>query len=238
MDGDKDNKAAAGEFLCEAKNIIECRSEAVRPAGRSGPLIAMLPVLVSQTRIHADIESKIRLPKPALDICRCQRDVYITQCRLFNTGNATYGKIFTDGYLDERIEYVEAYNTDHPDTRGLLRFFTARIPFQCAARIEYSTPPVLKSKHGFLPVEIFSPGAGCLDPQNASEALHLRVGHHEKLLFEPMDVMLQEISRVKGRRASGVITGREESFDEFTEQLSIAITFALMQKQMIFIPRY
>jgi len=49
------------EFKVETRTITEVQSEPIYPTGRCGPVLARIPVVISQSKVHIDIESRFVL---------------------------------------------------------------------------------------------------------------------------------------------------------------------------------
>jgi len=64
--------------------------------------------------IQVDVESVIQLEEPALEIKRVKKNLFITQCKLIDTGfdyeckGKRTGKLFLSGYVRKNIEYATA----------------------------------------------------------------------------------------------------------------------------------
>ncbi len=212
----------ATEKFCEARTIVESQSESIRPLGRNGPFIASIPIVISQTKLHINVETKVSLERPAIAIRNCKRDVYISHCKLLDLGNKRYGKIYINGYIRENIEYATEECIKNQEVHGNLRYITVKIPFDCTARIDYFTPPTIEVSNRFIPVDLVgvhrdSHDAYCV---NTSEKLFCDLGK--------VDILEANITEER----------IAHSINTLNEQIIIFITFTLLQNQMVNIPRY
>jgi len=66
----------------ESKTIAEVQSESIMPSGRYGPLVARIPVIISQSKVHVSVNSEICLDHKVIDIRNCTRSVFLTHCTL------------------------------------------------------------------------------------------------------------------------------------------------------------
>ncbi len=211
----------ATEKFCETRTIVESQSESVRPLGRNGPFIASIPIVISQTKLHINIETKVNLEQPVISIRNCERDVYISHCKLLDLGNKRYGKIYMNGYIRENIEYTTEDSVKNQEVHGHLRYITVKIPFDCAARVDYFTPPTIEVSNRFIPVDLVgvnrdSGNAYCV---NTSEKLYCDLGK----------VNILEVNITEDQS--------DNSLNTLNEQMMIFITFTLLQNQMVNIPR-
>lgn len=147
------------EFKVETRTITEVQSEPVYPTGRCGPVLARIPVVVSQSKVHIGIESKVCFDHSVLEIYSNSRKVYLTQCKLLNTGNKRYGKIYLNGYVSENIAYATYCLKDREygnkkNTSADVLYKALKVPFECVTKIEYCTFPVFKTSNGFITVAL------------------------------------------------------------------------------------
>ncbi|MFD3155992.1 CsxC family protein [Haloimpatiens sp. FM7330] len=124
-----------------AKTLPVCESDDITPKGIDGPLVAKIPVVLSQTNIQIDVEAEIEFDTPYYEIKRIKKDVYLTQCKLipgagkFKKGVQVTGKVFLAGYVRKNIEYSTAPKC------GCIKDTTVDIPFQCVAEVEFDHAP-------------------------------------------------------------------------------------------------
>lgn len=242
MDRGSYTKNLNEEKFCESKTIAESQSETIKPVGRNGPFIVRMPVVISQSRVHIHIESRIKLDQPVADIRNCKRDVYLTGCKLLDTGNKRSGKIYLDGYIKESLEYAAIADVNEERIRGDVRHLTVKAPFECTAKVEYYLPPAIKGGTGLLSVELSESGRG------TEESFSARYGERaagqpcgikraERLYCEVEEVQVEEMDMVKTRTFFGKDGIDERMFDAVVEQLSVSITFTLLQNQLVNIPK-
>ncbi|HOM02604.1 MAG TPA: hypothetical protein PLH43_07245 [Acetivibrio sp.] len=220
------------EFKVETRTITEVQSEPIYPTGRCGPVLARIPVVVSQSRVHIDIESMVCFDHSVLDIYSHSRSIYLTQCKLLNMGNKRYGKIYLNGYVSENIAYA-AYglkDREYGNKKGTsadMLYKALKVPFECVTKIEYCTSPVFKTSNGFIPVAL-------PDKENSPENSYF-LG--ERLFCELDEASICESNVERKKRFSGV-NAKGDSFDTLTEYLILSITFTLLQWQQVRIPGY
>jgi len=107
------------EYTCKAgviksETLTECPNEFLTPKGFNGPFVGKIPVVLAEPVIQVDVESVIQLEEPALEIKRVKKNLFITQCKLIDTGfdyeckGKRTGKLFLSGYVRKNIEYATA----------------------------------------------------------------------------------------------------------------------------------
>jgi len=128
------------EFKVETRTITEVQSEPIYPTGRCGPVLARIPVVISQSKVHIDIESRVCFDHSVFDIYSHSRNIYLTQCKLLNMGNKRYGKIYLNGYVSENIAYAaycmkgREYGNKKSTSADML-YKTLKVPFECVAKL-------------------------------------------------------------------------------------------------------
>ena len=242
MDTGSYTKNLNEEKFCESKIITESQSETIKPVGRSGPFIARMPVVISQSRVHIHVESRIKLDQPVADIRNCKRDVYLTGCKLLDAGNKRSGKIYLDGYIKEGLEYAAIADVSEERIRGDVRHLTVKVPFECTAKVEYYLPPAIKGAAGLLSVELLETGRGTEESFFArcgerAAGLPCGIKRAERLYCEVEEAQVAEMDIIKARTFFGKDGVDERMFDAVIEQLSISVTFTLLQNQLVNIPK-
>jgi hypothetical protein len=158
----------------KSETLTVCPSDPVIPAViPENPIVAKIPVVLSESNIQIDVEADIWLKKPAFEIKRIKKDVVLTQAKLlpfasfYNqiTGEFEGGKLFLKGYILKNIEYATVeYTSDgsyhYEDGKavcGDIVHATVRVPFHCVAEVVYNTAarPIVKYRENTKEIEIF-----------------------------------------------------------------------------------
>lgn len=202
----------------EAKTINEIQSESILPSGRYGPLVARIPVIISQSKVHISINTEISLDDSAVDIRNFKRSVHLNQCSLLDMGDKRHGKVYLSGYIDESIEYTAFQSIDDKSSTKLC-FKTVKIPFDFAAKIEYCTRPSLLISNKFISVSLSS----SLNQSSTKECL----------LCQLDEADIYEADIIK----KSMFSKDSNTFDTITEYLVLYITFTILQWQQVSIPR-
>lgn len=202
----------------DAKTITEVQSESLNPSGRYGPLVARVPVIISQSKVNISINSEVSLDHTVLDIRDCTRNVYLTQCSLLDMGNKRHGKVHISGCINESIEY--AASEKNPNSAELC-FKNIKIPFEFAAKIEYCSRPMFITPNKFITVGI---------PSVPNQSMS-----GEKLFCELENSEICEADIIK--KSSFPKENDLHTFDTLIEYMVVSITFTILQWQQVSIPR-
>lgn len=203
----------------ESKTIAEVQSESIMPSGRYGPLVARIPVIISQSKVHVNVNSEICLDHKVIDIRNCTRSVFLTRCSLINMGDKRHGKVHLSGFINENIEYTTSQSVEG-NFQSELYFKTIKIPFEFAAKIDYCTRPIFPTPNRFISVSLSS-----FPNQSASKENFL-------CQLDESDICEADIIR------KNVSTKDLSTFDTLKECLVLSITFTILQWQQVSIPRF
>lgn len=102
------------EFTCkagiiESETLTECSNELLTPKGFNGPFVGKIPVVLAEPVIQIDVESVIQLEEPAFEIKRIKKNLFITQCKVIETGfeheckTRKTGKLFISGFVRKTL---------------------------------------------------------------------------------------------------------------------------------------
>jgi hypothetical protein len=228
-----------GDELCKSKTITESESENLQPSGRYGPLIARIPVIISQSKVHINVESSINFEDCIIDIRSCTRHIHMTRCQLLDAGNRRTGKVYLSGYIKESIEFAAVRNIKGKCIHGDMCFKVVKIPFECAAKIDYCTRPIIKSNNRFISVNL-------TDIEKAAEESYITQANHVHqnvgACFERMFFDLEDTSIIESHEVNKNIIPENEviinTCNTVTKHLTISITFSLLQWQSVSIPSF
>lgn len=98
-----------------------------------------IPVVLSDFTVQIDIESKIKLAEPAIEIKRIKKNVFLTQCRLIGKTK----KLFIKGFIRKNIEYATENSSSTTAICGDIKHTTIHVPFQCITELDCLREPQL-----------------------------------------------------------------------------------------------
>ncbi|MGL5616398.1 MAG: hypothetical protein ACRDD2_09280 [Sarcina sp.] len=126
------------------ENIIKYKV----PIGRSGPIIGIFPIIISDFQI--DINCEIKYKPPIQSIKTLKNNVKITNLKFFNDSH----KLFIEGYLSKTVDIISE-NTKTQNTN-------INIPFKTLTDVKYCTYPKfdlendIPNKKGFEVKKVFT----------------------------------------------------------------------------------
>ncbi|OPA80189.1 hypothetical protein BVG16_05440 [Paenibacillus selenitireducens] len=168
-------------FDCHVKSETLSESSNVDRTPRN---TIKVPVVLSEPEVQICVESTIWLDKPALEIKRVLKDVFIDQCRLIatdidhETNTVNRGKLFLFGHIRKNIEYAALdhekhdgkHDCKHDDrhegtcVHGNIRHNTVCVDFEACTPIDFTCSsfkpdlaPVAKKSFEFLDKDGHSP---------------------------------------------------------------------------------
>lgn len=207
-----------------------CENVEFRPILSPTPVIAKIPVVLAERTVEVDIEAKIKLDHPAIEIKRIKKELFLTQCKLL----PRTGKLFLSGFVRKNIEFATAKCFSDECVSGDIKHTTCKVPFECVTHI----PFILGAFPVFTPnvepslIQTFSPKLMGADPceQDFESVQHF----NEKIFCELVSVKFNEIdiSCDDKKHCRGDHEGEFE-FQKITEKLTAFITFKLLQFQQV-----
>lgn len=219
---------------CESKvidsaTLNECENKCNTPMGRTGPLIAKIPVVLSDVEVQVDVESEIRLEEPAQDIKTIDKHIYLTQCKLIPHTD----KLFISGYVQKNIQYSAIGCTNKTSISGNIQHTTVNVPFKCVTKIKFAKYPIYgddyKKRLNVL-------GKDMLGKDQKEDSWF----HYSKL-YEPIFCELEYAKIMETDIFAQQCTlpntlPNEKPFQQLTEKMVIYMRLKVLQNQQVFIP--
>ena len=141
----------------------------ITPMGRSGPIVAKIPVVLGEREIQIDVEAVFKLNEPFFEIKRIKKNVYLTQCKLLPRsgviapdGTLVSGKLFISGFVRKNIEYATADCIEKEIVSGRIAHTTIDVPFTAVTEVIYTVPPVVRVRGIQREIDLLS-SCGCQD---------------------------------------------------------------------------
>lgn len=206
---------------------VENRSELIKSKdvddkNKSELVAVRLPVIIAETSININLENTIDFTKDVISIIDIKRKAIIKSCKLISQINT----IFLDGIVIKSIEYSEEIKHNSSQIEGRMKNLTIKIPFECAAGIEYIHTPIT-----------------CGDFYK--EDKNIRMSESEKVFFDTQqevdDIYCELVSaKFKELNIKDKIKLINESkkistFRQIKQSTSMDINVRLLQKQKILI---
>lgn len=231
----------------QSKTLVECSNEMVTPEGRKGPVVAKVPVVISEPVVQIDVEAKISLDDDAFEIKKIKKNLFVTQCKLIDI-DGDYGKLFLGGFVRKNIEYATAdYTCDENKTiSGEIKHKTVNIPFRCVTKVYYVVPPEMCDKGYAKEYAMYSDSVAgdsyCDQKIIGRHPCEQNFKHfecfNEKVYCELEDVKIFEDDIHKNTKPLGCKFPHEQIFDGLIEKMVILVKLKLLQKQQVHVPGY
>lgn len=249
---DKDYTCKSG--VIESETLTECSNEYLTPKGNCGPFVGKIPVVLAEPVVQIDVESVIQLEEPAFEIKRIKKNLFITQCKVIETGydydhdckSKKTGKLFLSGYVRKNIEYatIDCVNECKNGISGKIKHTTVKVPFRCVTKVKFEVPPVIYATGDTKEIALFSDNIKgydyCGQEIIGSDPCEMSFIHkeffNEKIFCELEEVKIFEDDLLKDKTECGCDKKDEYIFDKVIEKMVIYVRLKLLQKQQVNIP--
>jgi hypothetical protein len=207
-----------------------CENVAFAPALSPTPILAKVPVILAERTVQVDIEAKIKLDQPAIEIKRIRKQLFLTQCKLL----PRVGKLFLSGYVRKNIEYATAKCGKCDVVSGDIKHTTVNVNWSCVTYIPYELGafPVVSENVESSLTQTFDPKLMGASPyEQEFESVQ---NFNEKIFCELVSVRFDELDLTyDDKKEINCGCGNEYEFTKITEKLTMLITFKLLQYQQI-----
>ncbi len=223
----KECAAVFPRTLAMAENV------AFTPALSPTPVLVKVPVILAERTVQIDVEAKIKLEHPAIEIKRIRKQLYLTQCKLLPRS----GKLFLSGFVRKNIEYATGKPGKDGCVSGDIKHTTCNVPWDAVTYIPYELGacPVLNENCEPSLTQTFDPKLMGASPfEQEFESVQ---NFNEKIFCELVSVRFDEVDLTFDDKKDfcGCWDDGFE-FTKITEKLTMLITFKLLQYQQIPIP--
>jgi hypothetical protein len=187
----------------------------------------LVTVVLSEFTVKINVESKIKLCDPAVEIKRIKKSVFITQCRVLACTNI----LFLQGYVRKNIEYATANCRGKSGMCGDIRHTTVYVPFECTTEVDYKHHPEFNLKDGYQ--EISYVDDKCLGEDMYDMDICSKQNLNEKVYCKLVGSKIYEADIVEDcdYKRSSCCYPSERVFTSFTEKEVIYIKLKLLQDQ-------
>lgn len=111
--------------------IVECVNNPVPIRSITSGVVAKIPVVLAQLQIQFNVNAKIDLPEPAIEIKNIKKRLKITQCLLLQNTNM----LFIEGFIRKNIDYSTRKCSTEEGICGDIRHCTVDIPSSAPHRL-------------------------------------------------------------------------------------------------------
>jgi hypothetical protein len=219
---------------CESKvvdssTLNECSNQNYIPMGRTGPLVAKIPVVLSDVEVQIDLESQIKLAERILDIKTVDKHVCLTQCKLIPYTN----KLFISGYIQKNIQFSTINCSNETSSSGNIQHTTVNVPFKCVTKIKFSKEPFYGKQ--------YKKRLNALDKSMFSKDQEEDSWIHYSKLYEPIYCELEHARILETDFLNPACdypndSSHDKITGEIVEKMVVYIRLKVLQKQQVCIP--
>lgn len=208
---------------------VENESQLMKPKvatdkNKSELIAVRLPVVIAETTININLENTIDFTKDVISIIDIRRKAIVKRCKLISQIN----RLFLDGVVIKSIEYSEETKHNSLRLEGKAKNLTIKIPFQCAAGIEYVYSPVT--------CEDFYEENKIIRMSENEKSFVDRQQEMDDIYCELVSTEFKELN-VKDKIKLINAAKKISTFRQIKQSMSMDLTVRLLQKQMIFIKK-
>ncbi|MCM8711967.1 hypothetical protein M2651_13255 [Clostridium sp. SYSU_GA19001] len=213
----------------DSVTLNECKNKCNSQVGCTGPLVAKIPVVLADVEIQVDVESKIKLKEPVLDLKTIDKHIHLTECKLIPHTD----KLFISGYVQKNIQFSAIDCTNTTSISGNIQHTTVKLPFKCVTKIKFAKHPIYGRD--------YKKKINVLDKDMLGKDQKEESWIHFSKLCEPVFCELEYVkileTDILSEKCSLPNTlPNEKPLQELTEKMVIYIRLKVLQNQHIFIP--
>lgn len=222
------------EQVCVPPNVIT-----------QGDVFVKIPVILAESNVTIPVEATIILDRPAVEIKRVKKNVFLTQARLipFSQDNRlNTGIVFVEGFIRKNIEYATetCSNCEGTNICGDIRQCTVETHFDFTTRVTFFRPPVFTENTTPSELEFFTDKLKSCDEcadnivgkNPCDQSFSFTEFFNEKPFVELVSADVTELDIHKHARRS-CENPTEQVFRRITEKIVVNLTFKLLQKQQV-----
>lgn len=185
-----------------------------------------IPVILSEFTVQIDIESKIKLNEPAIEIKRVKKNVFLTECRLIGKTN----KLFLKGFIRKNIEYATEKSSSSDAICGDIKHTTVHIPFHCITELDGLREPEIYANP--VSKETFYWNEKNMGRDTKEIDFYSEEVFNEKIYCELIKARIYEADITKDFQ-KGSQDSVEHVFHSFIEKEILYLSMKLMQNQQV-----
>ena len=242
----KASEKKANKQVLDVKATTEalCDNTPVEPAPITAA-IAKIPVVLAELTVQVNIDAKINLPEPAIELKRINKRLKVTQCRLIQNTN----KLFISGFIRKNIEYATRNYSNKEGICGNIAHCTVDVPWNCVTAItEYVTAPApvlfnTSDQFEYLVEQELGPKFPAKDQLLSGDLTELNqvtTEYFNELPFcELISATITEFDEALNRKDPYYEAPFEEfEFTSIQEKIVIDLTLKVLQKQQVAINNF
>ncbi|PPK45596.1 CsxC family protein [Clostridium algidicarnis] len=226
-----DGKKRCDSMVIDSEVLSTCNSKCHALTGSTGPLIAKVPVILSDVEVEINVESEIELEKTDINVINIDKEVFVKECKLIPYTN----KIFIEGYVEKNIQVSNNDCTNKASEGNKIEYTVVNSPFKCVTEIEFFRNPL----YG----ESYKERLNGLDKNTLCKNNKEDSWIHYSKLYEPVYceceyAKILEIDALDSKDNGMKCLDKKEGCKKILEKMVIFIRFKVIQNQQVFIPEF
>lgn len=185
-----------------------------------------IPMVIGEFTVQIDVESKIKLPEPALEVKRIKKNVFLTQCRVI----AGTKKVFLKGFIRKNIEYATIDCVTAKAISGDIKHTTVHVPFQCSTEVKCMIPEEVEADSPSQEINYFNEENLGVDMKERD--LISEEKFNEKIYCELENSKIYEANLIEDAKKIE-LHPIEHEFQTFIEKEVVYLTLKLLRNQQI-----
>ncbi|AGL00526.1 CsxC family protein [Desulfoscipio gibsoniae] len=199
-----------------------------------------VPVVLAELTVQVNVDAKINLPEPAIEIKRVGKRLKVTQCRLLQNTN----KLFISGFVRKNIEYSTRKFSNREGICGNINHCSVDVPWSCVTAVDFNVGTPVDV--AFNTVDQFEylveqnlgpkfPAKDQLMSGDLTELNQVTTEFFNELPFcELISATITEFNEAVNRKDPfGVNPFEEFEFTAIQEKMVIDLTLKILQNQQV-----
>ncbi len=210
--------------------------------------LTKIPVVLAQFQVQLNINARIDLPQPALEIKEILNSTKLIQSLLLLEPGVVSGSgdLFLKGFIRKNISYATSGCSNKAGVCGDIHHCTVDVPFACTTTVTYDTPPVLPVSNSMAEFQFFRTQKLHGQFAEKDHLLSSDMSEHNQVSVEYFNELpycelisskiVQYDEFLNRQKVNQEAPFEERLFTRIEEKMILTLTVKLLQKQSVQIP--
>ncbi|SHK82307.1 CsxC family protein, partial [Desulforamulus aeronauticus] len=232
-----------------SSTVTNCESNLADTPVITAGALTKIPVVLAQFQVQLNINARIDLPQPALEIKEILSSTKLIQSLLLLEPEVVSGSgnLFLKGFIRKNISYATSGCFNKEGVCGDIRHCTVDVPFSCTTVVTYDTPPVLPVSNSMAEFQFFrSQKLNHGQFAEKDQLLSSDMSEHNQVSVEYFNELpycelissriVQYDEFLNRQKVNKEAPFEEHLFTRIEEKMILTLTVKLLQKQSVQIP--
>lgn len=224
-------KQGCKSTLVDSVTLSTCNSKSHIPMGSTGPLIAKIPVILSDVEVEINVESEIELEKEHTRLINIDKEVFVKECKLIPYTN----KLFIEGYVGKNIQFYNDDCTNKTNEGNKVEYTEVNSTFKCVTEIEFFKKPLYGEGYK---ERLNSLDKSMICKNNKEDSWVHYSELQEPVYCECQYAKILEIDALNSKDNGMKCLDKKEVCKKILEKMVIFIRLKVIQNQQVFIPEF